>query len=279
MERKIRERERAGNSARLAAGFCWPWSKKLEGGRLVEDVQVGNWRRPWNARPEMTGLPKGIPRSNYWATDPAGIDQVGCVYTAQGFEFDYAGVIWGRDLRYDPKAGAWIGDRKESADPAVKRADDGEFLQLVKSTYRVLLTRGLKGCYVTFLDPDTEAFVRSRIESRPAAARPLTGAPAAAGSEPVDEQPHLRKLTRLGLELWPLLAPYASGPEALSEEVLIATATDVAWLLEREDMVGWKKDPVRREALRASIRRSLSDMEDRVDRDELTDRILGAIDR
>ena len=101
--------------------------------------------------------------SNFWASDARGIDQVGCVYTAQGFEFDYSGVIFGRDLRFDPGAGQWKGDRGESRDPDVTRSGDS-FLDLVKNTYRVLLTRGLKGCYVFFQDEATRAFVRSRIE-------------------------------------------------------------------------------------------------------------------
>ena len=56
---------------------------------------------PWNAMPDAGKLAPGIPKSNFWASDPNGINQVGCVYTAQGFEFDYVGVIFGRDLVYD----------------------------------------------------------------------------------------------------------------------------------------------------------------------------------
>ena len=55
-------------------------------------------------------LADGIPPERYWASDPAGINQVGCIYTAQGFEFDYVGVIIGPDLRWDPSSEEWIGD-------------------------------------------------------------------------------------------------------------------------------------------------------------------------
>ena len=163
LERRIREKAGAGVSARLAAGFCWPWSDPLPDGTLVDDVQVGSWARPWNAKPDSGRLARGIPKSNFWASDPAGLEQVGCVYTAQGFEFDYVGVIFGRDLRYDPQSGAWYGDPKASEDTVVKRAK-GNFVDLVKNTYRVLLTRGMKGCYVHFMDADTRNFFRSRIE-------------------------------------------------------------------------------------------------------------------
>jgi uncharacterized protein len=106
-------------------------------------------RNPWNAKPEAGRLAAGIPPSNLWASDPNGLDQGSCVYTAQGFEFDYVGVIWGRDLRRDPATNDWIGDPSHSHDSIVKRSID-RFTDLVKRTYRVLLTRGLKGCYVHF---------------------------------------------------------------------------------------------------------------------------------
>jgi len=273
LERMIRERAEAGESARMVAGFCWPWSDELVGGKLAEDVRIGSWRRPWNARPEMRRLPKGIPKSNFWATDPNGLDQVGCVYTAQGFEFDYVGVIVGKDLRYDAAAGGWIGDRSASADPAVKRASEAEFLQLVKSVYRVLLTRGLKGCWVTFLDEATERFVRSRMESRPEAAAKLAAEPPVE-AEPVAANPHLRRLTRRGLELWPLFEPYGAGPRAVPVDALIGIANDAGWLLEREDLAGWERDAARREALAASLRRVLSEIGALPEREGLVGRIL-----
>jgi len=88
---------------------------------------------------------------------------VGCIYTAQGFEFDYAGVIFGRDLVYDFDAQEWRGNKQHSEDAVVKKSKD-RFTDLVKNTYRVLLSRGLKGCYVYFMDKDTERFVKSRME-------------------------------------------------------------------------------------------------------------------
>jgi uncharacterized protein len=102
-------------------------------------------------------------KSNLWAYDPNGIEQIGCVYTAQGFEFDYAGVIFGKDLTYNFDRQQWQGNPAVSADSVVKRAKE-TFTDLVKNTYRVLLSRGMKGCYIHFLDKDTERFFKSRIE-------------------------------------------------------------------------------------------------------------------
>lgn len=163
LERTIRDKQQAGYSARLTAGFCWPWSDPESDGTLVPDVQVNGWQMPWNAKPDAGRLARGIPKSNFWASDPNGMEQVGCVYTAQGFEFDYVGIIWGPDLCYDPRDGRWVGDPSQSYDSVVKRSKD-QFLELVKNTYRVLLTRGLKGCYVYFMDDDTRNFVMSRID-------------------------------------------------------------------------------------------------------------------
>lgn len=170
LETAMRERAAAGQTARVAAGFCWPWSVPREDGTLVDDVIIGDYRRPWDAKPGDWKLAPGIPSAALWATDPNGINQVGCVYNIQGFELDYIGVIWGPDLRYDFDTGDWIGDKKASADRVVKQSK-GKFVDLVKNTYRVLLSRGLKGCYVHFMDKDTERYVRSRMERPPEMAR------------------------------------------------------------------------------------------------------------
>lgn len=163
LESAIRAKVGPGVTARLAAGYCWDWSNPGADGTLANDVVIGNWQKPWNAKPGAGRLAKGIPTSDLWATDPGGIDQVGCIYTAQGFEVDYIGVIWGKDLTYDLDAKCWIGNKQESKDRTVKQSK-ADFLQLLKNTYRVLLSRGMKCCYVCFLDKDTERFVQSRID-------------------------------------------------------------------------------------------------------------------
>jgi DUF2075 family protein len=120
----------------------------------------------WNARDGVGRLGHGIPKSDFWASAKEGIDQVGSVYTAQGFEFDYVGVIFGPDLVYRPMDGGWVGQRDESRDRIVSRGvTDAEFTALIKSTYRVLLTRGLRGCYVYFMDAPTRDFFLSRTEA------------------------------------------------------------------------------------------------------------------
>jgi DUF2075 family protein len=163
LEKAIRIKSQQGYSARMTAGFCWEWSKHNEDRALNDDVIIGDYRRPWNARHEAVKLPKGVPKAQFWAHDPNGIEQIGCVYTAQGFEFDYIGVIFGNDIIYSFEEGKWIGYPGNSRDPVVRGAK-GKFIDLVKNTYRVLLSRGLKGCYVYFLDKETEKFIRSRMD-------------------------------------------------------------------------------------------------------------------
>jgi len=128
-------------------------------------VGVGEGRVPWNAGGQASRLGPGSPKSDSWASANEGIDQDGCVYTAQGFEFDDVGVIFGPDLVYRPMDGGWVGQRHESRDRIVSRGvTDAEFAAFVKSTYRVLLTRGLRGCYVYFMDAPTRDFFLSRTE-------------------------------------------------------------------------------------------------------------------
>jgi DUF2075 family protein len=163
LESAINEKINQGYSGRLTAGFCWQWSKPDAIGNLKNDVVIGEYRRPWNARPEAGKLSKDIPKAVLWAYDPRGIKQIGCIYTAQGFEFDYIGVIFGNDLTYDFEKQTWMANSDNFADNVVRRSGE-KLLDYLKNIYRVLLTRGLKGCYVYFMDKDTENFVRSRME-------------------------------------------------------------------------------------------------------------------
>ena len=110
---------------------------------------IGDYRRPWNAQPNASRLASGIPPAHLWAYDENGKNQIGCVYTAQGFEFDYAGVIFGTDIRYDFDTQRWVGDKSASHDTVVKRSGD-RFVDLVKNTYRVLLSRGAEGVLRVF---------------------------------------------------------------------------------------------------------------------------------
>ncbi len=151
-----------GYSSRMMAGFCWPWSDPDAEGHLVADVTIGDFARPWNARPEARRLAANIPKSMFWATDPGGVDQVGCIYTAQGFEFDYAAVIWGNDLVI--RDGQWVGQPANSRDHVVKTRAGARFVDCVKNTYRVLLTRGLRGTSLYVMDDETRRFIASRAK-------------------------------------------------------------------------------------------------------------------
>ena len=152
------------NSARLVAGFCWSWSDPNPDGTLKKDVVIGkDFKMTWEAKNNAAKLAPGIPKASLWAYDPNGINQIGSIYTIQGFEFEYVGVIFGPDLVYDPVEKRWIGNPKASADPQLKKKGI-DFTKYVKNIYRVLLTRGMLGCYVYFMDKNTEDFFKSRIQ-------------------------------------------------------------------------------------------------------------------
>ena len=150
-------------TARIVAGFCWEWSKKLnENGELVKDVKIGDFAMPWETHGDMTKIPEGYVKWYEWAYKSEGIKQVGCIYTAQGFEFDYIGVIVGNDIKYDKLNDCLIGDINGTKDPTLKRGREN-FDEYVKNIYRVLMTRGMKGCYVYFVDKEVEKYFKSRI--------------------------------------------------------------------------------------------------------------------
>ncbi|HIT75832.1 MAG TPA: DUF2075 domain-containing protein [Candidatus Avipropionibacterium avicola] len=159
MESILRDRLDQGYGARMAAGYCWPWSDPIPDGGLKADVVVGDWRRPWNNKKQSSH--GGAPGTPYWASDDAGFDQVGCVYTAQGFEYDYAGIIIGPDLVW--RTDRWEARPEFSHDSQVKRGSAEEFDRAVRNTYKVLLTRGMRGAAVHSTDPETQALLESLI--------------------------------------------------------------------------------------------------------------------
>lgn len=155
----------AGYSTRLVAGFCWPWSKPKPDGSLVSDVVIGDWSRPWN-RMAKTGVTYSADQHPYtlWARRKEDqLSEVGCIYSCQGFEFEYVGVIWGRDLVW--RNGHWIARPEESHDGEMwnkrrsKPADSHEVRHLLLNAYRVLCSRGIRGCFVYCVDPETREFL------------------------------------------------------------------------------------------------------------------------
>ena len=150
-----------GYSARMSAGYCWPWTKKSPPGQpLPDDVRIGDWARPWNVYGDRAVA--GAPPAALWATDPAGFGQVGCVYTAQGFEYDWSGVIIGPDLLW--RQDRWIVDRAASKDPVFKRSTpDTDVDRLIRNTYKVLLTRGMVGTVLYSTDAETRKKLRELV--------------------------------------------------------------------------------------------------------------------
>ncbi len=161
LEATLRSRVAEAYTARITAGYCWPWSDPRPDGGLVPDVVVGQWRRPWNNKKETTH--GGAPARSFWASDPAGFDQVGCVYTAQGFEYDWNGVIFGPDLVW--RTDHWVADRAASHDSAVRRSAPEEFDRAVRNTYKVLLTRAMEGTVVMSTDAETQALLRRLVRT------------------------------------------------------------------------------------------------------------------
>jgi DUF2075 family protein len=146
----------------MSAGYCWKWTTKVTPGMtaLPTDVVIGDWARPWNVYGDRSVL--GAPPAPLWATDPAGFGQVGCVYTAQGFEYDWSGVIIGPDLVW--RTDHWVVDRSASKDPIFTKATpDSEIKRLIRNTYKVLLTRGMVGTIIYSTDQETRDKLRSLV--------------------------------------------------------------------------------------------------------------------
>lgn len=155
----IEKNKLSNNRARILAGYCWNWIKEGQNDSTVHDIQIGDFEISWNLKSTST-----------FAIDETSVNEAGCIHTSQGLEFDYVGVIIGDDLRYED--GKIITDFtkrartdqslkgiktlfKESPDKANAVADE-----IIKNTYRTLMTRGMKGCYVYCTDEKLASYLR-----------------------------------------------------------------------------------------------------------------------
>jgi len=164
------EHNTKGQTARIAAGFCWEWSQTRR--PLINDVSIDwtdsdglrrNWQRPWNAREKQLAANTVIaPQREFWATDDGGQDQVGCIYTCQGLEYDYAGVILGPDfVRHN---GQWVGIPDLSHDPAIRgKVAPADYTRLAANIYYVLASRGTRGCRLYSTDAETQNYLASLL--------------------------------------------------------------------------------------------------------------------
>lgn len=156
----IRQKQKEGSNARMLAGYAWKWSSAQEGNPNgeIEDVEIKEYdfRMPWNSR--RTGTT--------WAIDPQGINEIGCIHTTQGLEFDYVGVIVGNEFRFNPETLEYYVDwfsYKDSSGKKGLKEDPEKLVLLVKNIYKTLMSRGMKGCYVYFQDKKVKEYFESRI--------------------------------------------------------------------------------------------------------------------
>lgn len=157
MREALRQKNLLRNKARMVAGYCYPWPSKNSNDLSVYDIELeGGFRARWNFNTTDT-----------WAIDPDSFDQVGCIHTAQGLEFDYVGVIIGPDLRYENGHVITDPSKRAKSDKSLrglKKHPDPELAdRIVRNTYKVLLTRGQKGCYIYCQDPALRNYLRERL--------------------------------------------------------------------------------------------------------------------
>ena len=165
LRKLIEEKNKINNKSRLVAGYCWDWISSGKNDSNVHDIVIPeyNFEMSWN-----------LGNSQTWATDPMSINEVGCIHTCQGLEFDYVGVIIGDDIRYED--GKIITDytKRAKTDQSLKginkiAKEQGQEAaneiadKIIKNTYRTLMTRGMKGCYVYCTNKEIQKYFINNI--------------------------------------------------------------------------------------------------------------------
>ncbi len=147
MRREVLRRDREHGLSRLVAGYAWEWRSKNDPSAF--DIELDGEQLRWNSR------------QRDWISAPGSVQEVGSIHTVQGYDLNYAGVIIGKDLRYDPTVGRIVFDRSEYHDKKGRENNpkrgivytDDDLLLYVRNIYTVLLTRGILGTYVYVCDP------------------------------------------------------------------------------------------------------------------------------
>ena len=153
MREALREKN-TGNKARMVAGYCYDWNVKNHRGDV--DISLpGGFQAKWN-----------LENDKIWAINPKSFEEVGCIHTAQGLEFDYVGVLIGKDLKYVD--GQVVTDKTAiSADDkssGIRGASDDVARRLILNTYKTLLTRGQKGCFVYCEDDALREYLKRYLQ-------------------------------------------------------------------------------------------------------------------
>ena len=157
--REALRKKNDNNKARMVAGYCYDWNVKKRRGDYDIILNKGKFKAKWNLEDD-----------NIWAINPNSFDQVGCIHTAQGLEFDYVGVIIGKDLRYDKESNKVITDKteisKDDHSSGIRNSKEDVARRLILNTYKTLLTRGQKGCYVYCEDDNLRDYIKGLLATQ-----------------------------------------------------------------------------------------------------------------
>ena len=161
LKRIINEKDNGYGSARMVAGYAWKWTDEKSGNRNgeIDDVKIPehDFGMPWNSRANR----------ELWAIRPEGVNQIGCIHTSQGLEFDYVGVIIGKDLRFDSVNKKIIASYDDYEDKPGKKGlkfKQEKLTELVCNVYRTLMSRGMKGCYIFCVDKNLQEHFKERLK-------------------------------------------------------------------------------------------------------------------
>lgn len=159
----IFEKNKINNKARLVAGYCWDWVSDKKATEYDIQFPDNDFKMRWNLKSY----------GSTWIIDPNSVNEIGCIHTCQGLEVDYIGVIIGEDLIVRNGEVLVNPAKRSKMDKSIfgykklmkERPDYAKTLlkTIIKNTYRTLMTRGMKGCYIYCVDKETEQYIRERI--------------------------------------------------------------------------------------------------------------------
>lgn len=148
----LRQLNKKNNKSRMLAGYCYQWVSKKDPSAFDIELE-GGFKAQWNFSNTQT-----------WAIDENSFEQVGCIHTSQGLEFDYCGVIIGQDLCYDGHNVVTDPKKRAKSDASLHGCKSQELAdRIIRNTYKTLLSRGQKGCFIYCEDKPLREYLRARL--------------------------------------------------------------------------------------------------------------------
>jgi DUF2075 family protein/SOS-response transcriptional repressor LexA len=150
---ELSKKEETYGLSRLIAGYSWPWLSKEKKDAI--DIKIEDLEFQWNQTDKD------------WINSPNAFKEIGCIHTTQGYDLNYTGVIFGKEIRYNKANNSIEIDPRQYFDINGKKgiADINDLRSYIINIYKTIMYRGIKGTYIYACDEELREYLKEHISS------------------------------------------------------------------------------------------------------------------